>query len=91
MIKSEDCVYTGCYCEENVYKFIEKYSDEFDEVYAVFISNPRQQCVIWCQQKSECQEIDLQLLVHVNINQIVNNNLELIYIIFNTTMYHSTK
>ena len=53
MIKSEDCVYTGCYCEENVYKFIEKYSDEFDEVYAVFISNPRQQCVIWCQQKSE--------------------------------------
>lgn len=53
MIKLEECVYTSCYCEENVYKFIEKYSHHFDDVYAVFITNPRKHCVIWCQKLSD--------------------------------------
>ena len=53
MIKIEDCIYTSCYCEENVYKLIESYPGNKDDISAIFISNPRKQCVIWCQKKSE--------------------------------------
>lgn len=53
MIEASDCLYTPCYCEENIYKFIEDYSDEFFELYAVFISNPHQRCVIWHQRLRE--------------------------------------
>ena len=57
MIKREDCLYTSCYCEENIYKFIRKHCEQFDEVYAVFITNPRQQCVIWCQKLSDAPAV----------------------------------
>ena len=45
-------MYTSCYCEENVYKFIEENSEHFDDMYAVFVSNPRKQCAIWYQKSS---------------------------------------
>ena len=52
MVERKNCVYTSCYCEENVYKFIEENSEYFDDMYAVFVSNPRKQCAIWYQKSS---------------------------------------
>ncbi|XP_043073065.1 protein N-terminal glutamine amidohydrolase [Puntigrus tetrazona] len=52
----EQCVYTSCYCEENVWKLCEYVKDQgtcsLDEVYAVFISNERKTIPIWKQKSS---------------------------------------
>lgn len=53
MIERENCVYTACFCEENVYKFISENSGHFEDMFAVFISNPLKQCAIWYQKMSE--------------------------------------
>lgn len=47
-IHREDCTYTGCYCEENVYKLIEQLgrrnpTNDLSNLYAVFISNDKKQ------------------------------------------------
>jgi len=52
MIEAEDCVYTSCYCEENVFKMIENYPGNIANIFAVFISNPQKQCAIWRQKSS---------------------------------------
>ncbi|KAL6456957.1 hypothetical protein MHYP_G00339200 [Metynnis hypsauchen] len=55
-----ECVYTSCYCEENVWKLCEYIKDQqtcpTDEVYAVFISNERRTIPIWKQKSSRGDE-----------------------------------
>ncbi|XP_067323408.1 protein N-terminal glutamine amidohydrolase [Anolis sagrei] len=48
------CVYTSCYCEENVWKLCEYIQRQnqypLEEFYAVFISNDRRMVPLWKQQ-----------------------------------------
>nr|XP_034957346.1 protein N-terminal glutamine amidohydrolase-like [Zootoca vivipara] len=48
------CVYTGCYCEENVWKLCEYIRNQnlypLEEFYAVFISNDRRTVPLWEQR-----------------------------------------
>ncbi|XP_062912212.1 protein N-terminal glutamine amidohydrolase isoform X1 [Mobula hypostoma] len=57
-ILKEDCVYTGCYCEENVWKLCEniknKRQHSLEEWYAIFISNDQKMVPIWRQRS--CHE-----------------------------------
>eukprot|EP01120_Amphizonella_sp_Union-15-10_P015198 TRINITY_DN7754_c0_g1_i5.p1 TRINITY_DN7754_c0_g1~~TRINITY_DN7754_c0_g1_i5.p1 ORF type:complete len:131 (-),score=13.11 TRINITY_DN7754_c0_g1_i5:37-429(-) len=49
-IKKEKCVYTYCYCEENVWKLAETLKNngyELGEVYAVIVSNQNKTIPIW--------------------------------------------
>ena len=48
----ESCSYTECFCEENVYKFIEANQNEIDSLYAIIITNEAKYCPIWCQKSS---------------------------------------
>ncbi|XP_048850104.1 protein N-terminal glutamine amidohydrolase [Brienomyrus brachyistius] len=52
----QDCVYTSCYCEENVWKLCEyaKIQKQFpmDDIYAVFISNEQKMVPLWEQKSS---------------------------------------
>ncbi|KAM4822994.1 protein N-terminal glutamine amidohydrolase isoform X2 [Urocitellus parryii] len=48
------CVYSSCYCEENIWKLCEYIKNHnqypLEECYAVFISNERKMIPIWKQQ-----------------------------------------
>lgn len=50
----EECQYAACYCEENVYKLIQKVSEEHPEslpnTWAVFISNSGRCVPLWSQK-----------------------------------------
>ncbi|XP_048084884.1 protein N-terminal glutamine amidohydrolase isoform X1 [Alosa alosa] len=52
----EECVYTSCYCEENIWKLCEHIKAQhqhcIQDVYAVFISNERRMVPIWKQKSS---------------------------------------
>ncbi|XP_056335842.1 protein N-terminal glutamine amidohydrolase [Danio aesculapii] len=54
------CVYTSCYCEENVWKLCENIKNQrycpLEEVYAVFISNERKKIPIWKQRSGRGDE-----------------------------------
>ncbi|KAM4630779.1 protein N-terminal glutamine amidohydrolase isoform 1-T1 [Polymixia lowei] len=56
----ETCVYTSCYCEENVWKLCEFINAErqnlVGEVYAVFISNERRMVPLWKQRSGHGDE-----------------------------------
>lgn len=56
MIAPEDCTYTACYCEENVYKLIHKLVSEghaaYEDLWAVFISNPGKVVPLYKQKSS---------------------------------------
>nr|CAG4641985.1 EOG090X0C0Q [Eurycercus lamellatus] len=59
-IQKEDCTYTSCYCEENVWKICDgvrmnqpKFLDQF---FAVFISNSHQSIPLWCQKAGNISE-----------------------------------
>ncbi|XP_018980764.2 protein N-terminal glutamine amidohydrolase isoform X1 [Cyprinus carpio] len=68
------CVYTSCYCEENIWKLCEHVKDQgtcsLDEVYAVFISNERKMIPIWKQKSSRGDQPVIWdyhvILLHVN-------------------------
>ncbi|XP_020369002.1 protein N-terminal glutamine amidohydrolase isoform X1 [Rhincodon typus] len=53
-IRKEDCVYTSCYCEENIWKLCEYIRNRrqypLEEWYTVFISNDQKMVPIWSQQ-----------------------------------------
>ncbi|XP_072426985.1 protein N-terminal glutamine amidohydrolase isoform X2 [Chiloscyllium punctatum] len=53
-ILKEDCVYTSCYCEENIWKLCEYIKNRrqhpLEEWYTVFISNDQKMVPIWSQQ-----------------------------------------
>ncbi|KAJ8395294.1 hypothetical protein AAFF_G00034960 [Aldrovandia affinis] len=52
----QECIYTSCYCEENIWKLCEHVKIQnqgtFDHIYAVFISNERRMVPIWRQKSS---------------------------------------
>ncbi|KAI1901923.1 hypothetical protein AGOR_G00039420 [Albula goreensis] len=52
----DQCVYTSCYCEENIWKLCEHVKTQnqgtLDLIYAVFISNERRMIPIWRQKSS---------------------------------------
>lgn len=53
-LRREHCIYTSCYCEENIYKLIEHFSQldiDISNLYAVIISNDNKSIFLW-QQKS---------------------------------------
>ncbi|XP_028402330.1 protein N-terminal glutamine amidohydrolase-like [Dendronephthya gigantea] len=54
-ITPENCIYTSCFCEENVWKLCESFKEKLRlcEFYVVFISNPSKQIPLWCQRSSE--------------------------------------
>ena len=50
----DECVYTSCYCEENVYKCCELIAGKcqsLSRTYAVFITNPAKTVAVWEQKK----------------------------------------
>ncbi|CAN9503558.1 unnamed protein product [Ophioblennius macclurei] len=53
-LRREDCVYTSCYCEENVWKLCDSIrserSDSLDQMSAVFISNENRTVPLWKQK-----------------------------------------
>ncbi|XP_029942504.1 protein N-terminal glutamine amidohydrolase [Salarias fasciatus] len=53
-LRREDCVYTSCYCEENVWKLCEFIRSEktqsLDQLSAVFISNDNRTVPLWKQK-----------------------------------------
>ena len=55
-IPIDECKYTSCYCEENVYQFISAFSDKTDDIYAVFVSNKKKQTLVWHQKTSSPSE-----------------------------------
>ncbi|CAH1789410.1 unnamed protein product [Owenia fusiformis] len=53
----ENCVYTKCYCEENVWKMCEMITrnsgtNTIQRCFAVFVSNPLRMVPLWCQKAS---------------------------------------
>ena len=50
-ISKSDCLYASCYCEENVYKLVEKMREErksdSEEIWVVFISNSDRCVPLW--------------------------------------------
>ncbi|UJR25111.1 hypothetical protein I4U23_006470 [Adineta vaga] len=52
----DQCVYTSCYCEENIWKLCESWKENdpnhFNNLYAVFISNQHRQIPMWEQKSS---------------------------------------
>ncbi len=54
-IPKSDCVYTSCYCEENVYQLCDRFvngaaEERPTECWAVWISNHTKSVAVWCQQ-----------------------------------------
>lgn len=48
--KQDECVYTSCYCEENVWKLCEQFekrSGDTKQLYVVFISSHERQTALW--------------------------------------------
>eukprot|EP00878_Enallax_costatus_P010428 GHUV01010886.1.p1 GENE.GHUV01010886.1~~GHUV01010886.1.p1 ORF type:complete len:269 (+),score=58.42 GHUV01010886.1:105-911(+) len=57
-LEREECVYTSCYCEENVYKLLQsliRSGVAADCLFAVFISNSNETIPLW-EQKASKQE-----------------------------------
>lgn len=60
-IHRENCDYTYCYCEENIYRLgeylLRNYESELSlqnvELYVIFISSPKKQTFIWRQKSAQ--------------------------------------
>ncbi|CAF4144877.1 unnamed protein product, partial [Adineta steineri] len=68
VVKRDECIYTSCYCEENIWKLCESWKqndpNHLDNICAVFISNERRQIPIW-KQKSEHNDYPVTWDYHV--------------------------
>ncbi|CAF0990953.1 unnamed protein product [Rotaria sordida] len=60
VVNRDQCVYTSCYCEENIWKLCECWKqnnpNHLNSLYAVFISNKRRQIPIWEQKSASNSE-----------------------------------
>ncbi|CAF2320064.1 unnamed protein product [Rotaria sp. Silwood2] len=60
VVNRDQCVYTSCYCEENIWKLCECWKknnpNHLNSLYAVFISNERRQIPIWKQKSASNSE-----------------------------------
>lgn len=67
----EECVYTSCYCEENIWQLCDhvrkSYPHELDNTYAVFISNDVKQVPLFMQKGSGQEDIPVAWDYHVII------------------------
>ncbi|XP_077665952.1 protein N-terminal glutamine amidohydrolase isoform X2 [Eretmochelys imbricata] len=76
------CVYTSCYCEENVWKLCEyiRSYDQYplEEFYAVFISNERRMIPLWKQQ-SGCGDEPVVWDYHVILLHVSSEDQNFIY------------
>ncbi|KAM7176208.1 protein N-terminal glutamine amidohydrolase [Macrochelys suwanniensis] len=76
------CVYTSCYCEENVWKlceYIRSYNQyPLEEFYAVFISNERRMIPLWKQQ-SGCGDEPVVWDYHVILLHVSSGDQNFIY------------
>ena len=66
--KSDDCVYTGCYCEENVWHLCDKTRKEgrnLDDHFVIFLSNKNKQFPIWCAKTAKSNDDALIWDYHV--------------------------
>lgn len=56
-LQDSNCVYTSCYCEENVWKLCqqikEQNEDDLKEYYVAFISNFNRQVPLWMQKQGK--------------------------------------
>lgn len=77
-----DCVYTSCYCEENVWKLCEHIRSQnqypLEEFYAVFISNDRRMVPLWKQQAG-CGEQPVIWDYHVILLHVSSGGQNFIY------------
>ncbi|KAM9838622.1 protein N-terminal glutamine amidohydrolase [Aulostomus maculatus] len=78
----EDCVYTSCYCEENVWKLCDFVRSEgtvpLTQVFAVFISNENRMVPLW-KQKSGRGDQPVVWDYHVVLLQLVAQSDALVY------------
>ncbi|XP_014299975.1 protein N-terminal glutamine amidohydrolase isoform X1 [Microplitis demolitor] len=55
--KAADCIYTSCYCEENVWKLCQdvatNHASELSHCYVVFISNSNRSVPLWRQREGK--------------------------------------
>ncbi|XP_058031978.1 protein N-terminal glutamine amidohydrolase isoform X2 [Ahaetulla prasina] len=76
------CVYTSCYCEENIWKLCEhirsKNQYPLEEFYAVFISNDRKMVPLWKQQAG-CGDQPVIWDYHVILLHVSNGDQNFIY------------
>ncbi|XP_038246753.1 protein N-terminal glutamine amidohydrolase isoform X6 [Dermochelys coriacea] len=76
------CVYTSCYCEENVWKLCEyiRSYDQYplEEFYAVFISNERRMIPLW-KQRSGCGDEPVVWDYHVILLHVSSGDQNFIY------------
>ncbi|KAM8840655.1 protein N-terminal glutamine amidohydrolase isoform 3-T3 [Spinachia spinachia] len=77
-----DCVYTSCYCEENVWKLCEFFRSErtapLQELFVVFISNENRKVPLW-KQRSGCGEQPVIWDYHVVLLQVRRHSSALVY------------
>ncbi|XP_054713096.1 protein N-terminal glutamine amidohydrolase-like [Uloborus diversus] len=56
----EECCYTSCYCEENVWKLCEYIKNNQEDLlstcFAVFISNRNESVPLWCQKSGQQED-----------------------------------
>nr|XP_002122600.1 protein N-terminal glutamine amidohydrolase [Ciona intestinalis] len=68
-LKREDCVYTKCYCEENIWKLCDSIRKSNLEVLphlsVVFISNKTRSIPIWKQRSAKSEELPVIWDYHV--------------------------
>uniref|UniRef100_A0ABD2WRS9 Protein N-terminal glutamine amidohydrolase n=1 Tax=Trichogramma kaykai TaxID=54128 RepID=A0ABD2WRS9_9HYME len=58
--KRTDCIYTSCFCEENVWKLCQevatKHGSELQHCYVAFISNPGRSVPLWRQRAGKDED-----------------------------------
>ncbi|XP_054878491.1 protein N-terminal glutamine amidohydrolase-like isoform X2 [Poeciliopsis prolifica] len=78
----ENCVYTSCYCEENVWKLCEFVQKEktapLDQIFVVFISNEKRMIPLW-KQKSGHGDQHVIWDYHVILLQVRPQSDSLVY------------
>ncbi|XP_059206585.1 protein N-terminal glutamine amidohydrolase isoform X2 [Centropristis striata] len=66
-MKREDCEYTSCYCEENVWKLCESVRSErtapLEELFVVFISNDSRTVPLWKQKSGRGDQPDYHVVL----------------------------
>ncbi|KAK9503491.1 hypothetical protein O3M35_010036 [Rhynocoris fuscipes] len=60
VIKRENCVYTSCYCEENIWKLCEQIKNIkpecLENCFVIFVSNHSKQVPIWFQKSGHVED-----------------------------------
>ncbi|CAO3671360.1 unnamed protein product [Rhizopus stolonifer] len=86
-IDIDECVYTRCYCEENIYMLCKKVSEDFsyliDQLTVVFISNDERKVPIWGQKS--CRD-DYPVIWDYHVILLFNNDNSLLLYDFDSVL-----